>query len=712
MALNDIHFRSSYNRVDHSIYNEFYLPCMVNASKYDRMTGYFSSTVYIIAWDALREFINHGGHIRILCSHVLSSEDKDALYKAEASAIDSAISQALEKELKEMLQNEDIAAPAKLLACLIAKGIVTIKFVLIKEDGHPITKKLFHGKVGIFYDNKGNSVAFDGSFNETGRGLSDEGNIEFVDVFVSWEQGKDPIRIAEWAGFFERLWSGQVDEKQQVYDLPDAIKKSILDIATKENIEDLLKEINITSIRKNKWKPKTNGLTPKKHQVDALENWMANDRKGILKHATGSGKTFTAICAIHDALKINETILILVPSKELLHQWKQNIKSSISGEDIHIFLCGDGKTDWKKYLSQWTSNLISEKKIIISIMATACSKEFLDKISGGGHIFLVADEVHNLGSIKRRGIFTINVGPRLGLSATPERYGDPEGTKAIFDFFGPIIEPEYTLQDAIKDNVLTRYMYLPQKVTLTQEEQLEWDDLTSEISQKISKLPDIIKSKLDFFNLPPNIKNLFIKRSRIIKNASKKIDLALNILKKDFKKNQNQKWIVYCDNQSQLKKIVDGATVALSGVVVLSYYAAMEGDRDETLKYFSKNGGVLVAIKCLDEGVDIPSITHAIILASSKNPREFIQRRGRILRLSPGKYLAYLYDAITLPNDLIYDKSINIVLSELSRAIQFGSWAVNQGCISELKDLALGYGIDYEDYVNGGYEDDAELEQE
>ena len=134
----------------------------------------------------------------------------------------------------------------------------------------------------------------------------------------------------------------------------------------------------------------------------------------------------------------------------------------------------------------------------------------------------------------------------------------------------------------------------------------------------------------------------------------------------------------------------------------------MEGDRDETLKYFTRHGGVLISIKCLDEGVDIPSTTHALILASSKNPREFIQRRGRVLRLSPGKTFAHLYDAITLPNGKIeaFDKSNNIVTGELSRAIQFGTWAENPSCITDLKLISIDYGINYMDYVYGGTEND------
>ena len=160
------------------------------------------------------------------------------------------------------------------------------------------------------------------------------------------------------------------------------------------------------------------------------------------------------------------------------------------------------------------------------------------------------------------------------------------------------------------------------------------------------------------------------------------------------------------DNITQLKKVLNGAIDA--GFDAFEYYADMEGDRDETLRYFSKNGGVLVSIKCLDEGVDIPSTTHALILASSQNPREFIQRRGRILRNSPGKLFAHLYDAITVPVVETEEtpKSMSIIIGELSRAIEFGLGAENPACVTDLKNIAVDYQIDYNSLQNTGIEED------
>ena len=203
----------------------------------------------------------------------------------------------------------------------------------------------------------------------------------------------------------------------------------------------------------------------------------------------------------------------------------------------------------------------------------------------------------------------------------------------------------------------------------------------------------------------PRIQMKLLSRARIVKQAANKIPLALEIIKKYYK--DEQRWIIYCDNQRQLGDIL--SLLLDNGFNAYEYHSDMDGDRNETLSYFGKYGGILVSIRCLDEGVDIPSTTHALILASSKNPREFIQRRGRILRRYPEKYFAQLYDAIIMPEisfDDEEDASNSIVMAELSRAIQFGEWAENPSCVSDLRIIARRYGINYQDIKDGGIEDD------
>ena len=706
MRLKDQNFLTSYNKAEHDIADMFYLPCMRASNCYDRISGYFGSTIYIIAWDALKEFIENSGKIRLICSPYVSDEDSKALANGYSAKNNSILANSLTQEVQLLFENPVLDAPAKLLAYMVSKGIMDVKIAVPTGKEMPNAKRLFHDKVGIFSDSDGNKVGFRGSMNETFKGLSADGNMESIDVFPNWLDKRDAERVQDADSFFNKLWNESIPEIV-VYRFPDASKEILRTKAQGVKWQDLLDEIKVVENLAKKWSPsnRPGSRRPKEHQSNALETWSKNNRRGILEHATGSGKTFTAICAIHDSIKRNETVIILVPSRDLLKQWDRELRNTLTDDKIYYLICGDNNTDWKKpgALSSWTASDGSMHRIIIATMDTACSPQFIKNLSQGKHLFIVADEVHRLGSPRRRNALNINSGARLGLSATPRRYGDPIGTKALLDYFGEIINPPFTLNDAIKSGVLTRYFYNPLTITLTQCEQEDWNALTKTINQLLAKLNNENCQNLNFSD-HPQLKTLLIKRSRIVKNASGKIALAIDLLRKEYQKGQS--WIIYCDNINQLKEVLNEALKA--GFDAFEYYADMAGDRDETLRYFSRNGGILVSIKCLDEGVDIPSTTHALILASSQNPREFIQRRGRILRKSPGKLFAHLYDAITIPIIGVNDtyKSLSIIDGELARAIQFGLGAENPACISDLKNIAIDFQIDYKDLQNSGFEEE------
>ena len=706
MGLKEQNFLTSYNKAEHDIAGMFYLPCMRCSLFYDRISGYFGSTIYVIAWDALREFIEHGGHMRLICSPYVSDEDADALAEGYSAKNDSLLAASLEKEVQALFDDPFLTAPAKLLAYMVSQGIIDVKIAVPTGNESPSARRLFHDKVGIFSDAEGNKVGFRGSMNETYKGLSSDGNIESIDVFPNWLDDRDAERVNDASVFFEKLWN-EVVPGIVVYQFPAATKEILHAKSDGVKWQKLLDEIHIEEDKAQKWKPGDypGCHTPRPHQVNALETWSKKGRRGILEHATGSGKTFTAMCAIHDAFKRNEVVMIFVPSRDLLKQWNIELRETLIQDNVYYLLCGDNNNEWKKpgRLAAWTSSGGKTHRIILATMDTACSNDFVKNVSQGSHIFLVVDEVHRLGSTKRRNAMNINTGARLGLSATPRRYGDSEGTAAIFEYFGGIVPPPYTLDDAIKSGVLTRYFYHPLTISLTKKEQEEWNDVTKQISQIMARLKTNNNADVDISS-NNHLKQLLINRARIVKNASGKVPLAINLLIQKYE--SRQRWIIYCDNIVQLKAVLNGALNA--GIDAYEYYADMPGDRDETLKYFSKNGGVLVSIKCLDEGVDIPSTTHALILASSQNPREFIQRRGRILRNSPGKHFAHLYDAITVPvvESAETPKSMSIIVGELSRAIRFGMGAENPACVTDLKNIAVDYQINYTDLQNTGMEDD------
>ncbi|ASS37453.1 type III restriction endonuclease subunit R [Mogibacterium pumilum] len=708
MALSDINFATSYNKAEHDIANEFYLPCMRSAEQYDRISGYFGSTIYIIAWDALKEFINNSGKMRLICSPYISEADEAALSEGYNARSSQLLADSIIKEFEAMVESPDLSAPSKLLAYLVVEGIIDVKIAIPTGSEAPAVKRLFHDKVGIFSDGQGNKVGFRGSMNETFKGLAEDGNIESIDVFPNWLDQRDKERVEEADTFFNKLWRHRISGIQ-IYEFPSAAKEIMRARTEGVKWEELLEEIKVSKSRALKWKPGKDpeARTPRKHQVNALETWEKNGCRGIFEHATGSGKTFTAMCAINDALKKNETVLILVPSRDLLKQWNKELRETLTELEIYYLLCGDSNTEWKKpgKLAAWSGKGEASHRIIIATMDTASSNEFIKKLSQGSHLMLVADEVHRMGSPKRRNILNIETGARLGLSATPRRYGDPVGTAALFEYFDGLIPPPFTLEDAIKSGVLTRYFYFPQRISLTDGEQQRWDEISDEIRKLMARTGNAPDGTVNI-DSNPRLKQLLINRSRIVKNASGKVSLAIKVLKEKFQ--SGQKWIVYCDNIAQLNAVCSKARA--EGFDAYEYYADMEGDRDMTLDYFSQNGGVLVSIKCLDEGVDIPSTTDALILASSQNPREFIQRRGRILRNSAGKLFAHLYDAITVPvvSENENEKGLSIISAELSRAIQFGENAENPACVTDLKNIAVDYQIEYSTIKDGGIEDDDE----
>ena len=712
MALTDYNFKSSYNKIDHDIATDFYLPCMSNAIQYDRITGYFGSAVYILAWDALKGFVNRGGKIRLLCSPFISDEDAKALSEGNQAKSDVVIQRALVEELEQMLASPVLEKPARLLACLISNGTITIKLAIPNDNDHPAIRQLFHDKVGIFSDEKGSKVGFRGSLNETYSGLSNSGNIESVDVFQNWDGGKEAERATEVEYYFERVWAGLTDTTL-LYELPQPVKQRLREISSDLIWEDLLSDIKAEVKKGNRWVPATKSGKAKElrpHQFAALEAWVANGRKGIFEHATGSGKTFTAICAIRDALRRGKAVVVLVPSIGLLEQWKIELNKAITDIEVDYLICGGKNSVWRKQglLSAWTAPGTNRKTITICTMDTASGNVFMSGITQGEHLLVVADEVHRIGSQRRSRFLKVFAGERLGLSATPIRYGDPEGTAAIMDYFGGVVKPVYSLRDAIHDGVLTRYFYYPMEMHLSPAEQEDWNNITKQINKLYARLMagnsgSEVNCMSDY-----RMRNLMLRRARIVKNADQKIALAGEIILQNYQK--GQRWIVYCDNQVQL-----GAVLTLllrQGIDAYEYHSEMQGDRNETLDYFSSFGGVLVSIRCLDEGIDIPSTTHALILASSKNPREFIQRRGRILRKADGKNFAYLYDVVVTPNGEMKDDThtTSIIESELSRAIQFGEWAENPSCIAELKNIAIDFGVDITASSQEGVEDNERTE--
>ena len=701
--LSELTLQVAYHKGRDDIARDFYLPCMDRAVRYDRAVGYFRSTAFLIAWPALKRFVEHAGKMRILCSQVLADEDVDALEQGYAAQADERLGTRLREEVAALLRDPVLRAPAAVLAGLVAKGTLQLQIAILRESDMKRGKgRIFHDKLGLFHDARAHSVMFKGSMNETWSGLSADGNLESIDVAASWLGGRDLERCDVERAYFDQLWSG-IYPGLLVRPFPEVARDELTRAAPGDlgtAIDALLADQNLAEAAPT---ADARGRVLKSHQSLGLASWAANERRGILAFATGAGKTFTAITAIREALShLSETVIVVVPDRTLFAQWDGELRETLADLDPQVLRVGAGHGRWRASLRQWVAPS-TRRRLILATVQSASSPDFLNLIADARDLMLVADEVHRLGSARHRGLLrgaTFNA--RLGLSATPERYGDPEGTRALVDFFETILTPRYGLEDAIRDQVLTPYFYRPHAIRLDALEAEAWTKASAEIARLQARQLTGDPAP----GLGQRLQHALFARARIVKQARAKIDLAVEVIGGHYK--AGERWLVYCDDGKQLAE-VDAALAAL-GISTLSYHSTMAGDRAATLRWLDLKGGVVTAIKCLDEGVDIPSVTHALILASSKNPREFVQRRGRVLRRSPGKALAFIHDAIVLPptkkeDDASEVRTDMMTAGELARAIEFASFSDNPAAGTDLKGIALEAGIDWKELVAKGDED-------
>lgn len=700
ITLADLNLQTSYHKGEDDIAEAFYLPSMRRATRYDRAVGFFRSTVFLIAWPALRDFVLRGGKMRVLCSQVLSDADIEALETGHAAQIDEQLAARLRDEVSSMLEDPVLREPARVLAALVARGALEVKIAVLRDtEKRSARGRIFHDKLGIFADDSGNTVIFKGSMNETWIGLAADGNLESVDIAASWLGERDRQRMEREVKYFSSLWANQYP-KVNVRSFPE-VAKSELERAADPDWERTVERMTRRGSSETPADPF--GRTLKPHQAAGLDSWYSTDRKGILAFATGSGKTFTAITAIREALVSRHEIpVIIVPDKVLFGQWLDELGETLRDLDVHILRAGAGHNSWMDNLRLWTQ-LGEQRRLVIATVQTACSEEFRARLTGGTHLLLVADEVHRLGSPKHRTLLDDSLfGARLGLSATPERAGDPEGTAALLAFFHRILEPRYSLADAVRDEVLCRYFYRPHVVELAPEEYDEWKAITADLSKLFAR-----KATTDGAEgMDEKIRRLLLRRARIVKRAAGKIQLAVDVISQCYKRSERQKWIVYCDDLEQLNSVSQALTD--SGHAPLPFHSQMDGDRAATLRWLERRGGIIVAIRCLDEGVDVPSITHALILASSKNPREFIQRRGRVLRHYSGKSLAHVHDVIVVPPPVLEDgpsRPDPITAGEIARALEFASHADNPASAADLRQIAITARLDWRTLVGQGVED-------
>jgi superfamily II DNA or RNA helicase len=682
-SLESLDLKASYITIQEDVIKDFYGPCLTSSIKYSRAVGYFRSSIFLITGESVVIFAKKGGKIRLICSPALTLEDVDAI-KKNTNYLENSALVSVDQDLDNLLAYSKENYSVNVLATLLKTGVLEIKIALRTDPN-----SIYHDKLGIFEDVNKAKVLFKGSVNETLSAFHIKGNSESIDVFCSWHDQREKDRIANYENIFEQLWSNNFNGVRCI-DFPMALKDKFIKIAEKD-----LDEINIEKLigRKKTSNKKIDSLLD--HQKIAIQEWKKNNYQGIFEHATGSGKTVTALSIIDEHTRDGSLAIVLIPSTLLLDQWVSEIKREIP--DAAYIEVGAGNTKWRTALKTFAYGITkNQQRIIIATMQTAAINEFQQNLSNNSNILLVADEVHQIGSPKNSLALGISANKRLGLSATPKRYGDPFGTAKIFEYFGKVVEPIITLYDAIKFGQLVNYEYFPQIVNLTAEESQNWKKLSQQIQRQIA-----IDSTDKQMVISAKTKMLLIQRARISKKSDTKITIAKNVIKNNYRIGES--WLIYCEDQDQLNKVV--SSIKELNLPTLEYYSDMSSDSEQTLKQFQIAGGVLVSIRCLDEGIDIPSISHALILSSSQNPRQFIQRRGRVLRKHPSKVFARIYDAIVVPNSLEDEPDqLPLLKSEIIRALEFSDHSINKSAGNEIKLSISRLGVTVNELIDTGFE--------
>jgi len=697
MNLDDVSKRiyDEYRSDVNNIHSDFYVPCLANSIKYDRAVGYFTSDSLRLVARGLVSFVrNQNSLMRLIASPVLNDSDAQALGGLSSDDARQMITRLIESSFTDAVRHAQ-GRHLEFLSWMITEGRLQVKLAY-----RPKHVGIFHEKIGIFTDDKGNRLAFSGSMNETYAGMVS--NFESFDVF---KQPNDISRIANKQNHFENLW-GVNQRDLCVIDFTDA-SSELLKRYRSDNYRPPQNEAELfeehTSVRsKRPLVPRYIGKlarpahrNPRGYQQVAIRCWNENGNKGVLEMATGTGKTVTALFAFEELQEPQNkmVIVIVAPFKHLCLQWAKEVESF----GLKPVLCYDSFEKWHDTLECQLAALdnVSEGVLVVCTTNSTFSQnsELLSLVeSTRATKCIVGDEVHNLGSNQAKSRLPLGFSIRLGLSATPERSGDDEGTDAIFDYFGKTVFV-YDLKKAMDNDHLTPYEYDFLVVPMTQYEAKLYSDLTRRYAQLASSSDAKDKEAAEL---------LLFQRANLAGAAFGKTNALIERLRQE----PLRRGLIYCspgkvfdDEGRALNPQKDVISRAFSNcnppIKVRQFVHETEDDERESMVRDLSDDSIqgLIAIKCLDEGVDIPCLEQAYILASSKNYRQTVQRRGRLLRNSPGKSRAKLVDFILTPPDYAPGRFTDgwegsLIDSEIKRAEEFAELAINRAeILNKLKTL-------------------------
>lgn len=696
MGFNILDIKTEYRSLENNIIKEFYEPVLNLSVSYKRAVGFFSSSALIELSVGIAGLIRNGGKIQIIASPKLSVEDIEAINRGQErrqTIINKRIMESIEEPISEFEEQR-----LNLIANLIAQGYLEIRLAICESE---FGIGIYHEKIGIMADSLGNKIAFTGSMNESRNAFRN--NYESIDVFCSWKTEKERVMIKD--NNFDKLWNNKVNSLV-VCEFPQVAIDKLMQYKKTDTIDlelDQSSGIYVSS-------PDNSSLQTTielfDYQKEAIAAWKNQGFRGILSMATGSGKTITSLAALVElyyAKKEKLAVVIVCPFQHLVEQWVEDlIKFNI------LPIVGYSSDAYAGYIKKLKTKIINynrkEKDFFCFICTNATFannkvQNELNKIQENA--LLIVDEAHYLGAEHMRKYLTDRFDFRLALSATIKRHWDKEGTNCLMVYFGGIVY-EYSIERAIAEKKLTEYKYYPIFTALTPDEYLKYINISAEVKKHI------YYDENGDSQLTEKAKLLLIERARVVAGSVAKIEAMLNLIKK-YKDDNHI--LVYCgatgileqdgyDDVEDVRQIeyVCEKLATIYDMQVATFTSNESADtRKHLLKQFDAGQSLqaLVAIKCLDEGVNVPSMKTAFVLASSTNPKEYIQRRGRLLRRAEGKDFSEIYDFISLPCTVEFAQNIGHVFSqydealinrELKRVIEYNRLAQNREDNQELID--------------------------
>lgn len=651
--------------------DSFYVPMLSQTVKYLRIAGFFSSTSLAIASQGIAGLINNGGVMKLLISPEISNEDYAVFKQFSGNELNENSVVFKDFSIEDFSYNEHLQA----LAWMLANDRLEIKIVVTNNSNNSI----FHQKVGIGFDSDGNMISFSGSINETAQAWLN--NIEEFKTFKSWEPGQLEYLLSDLKKF-NAYWKGEKPDVATVYDLPKSLKEKIISVKPRDIYDLAIMKEYVT-----KKKQDSNDLSLFDHQKDAVKAWIQNDYSLLFEMATGTGKTRTAIGCFAELLKQKQKLFVVVatPQNTLSRQWKKEA-DSLGVVFERSSICDGSNPKWRSDLEIALLDMSSGELsncIIYTTHDTASSSSFINLLithKRNFKVLFVCDEVHAIGSEHQKQALLSIYDYRIGLSATPERMFDEEGTQFIREYFGNK-SFEFSIHDALNTiNPLTnkpflnQFYYYPVFVHLNEKEQEKYNEFSRKIAcimNSKDEVPDIDKVNM-----------LRTKRAEILKNAEEKLASVSEIIDELNKTERIQNTIIFgTDKQvDPLLKLLSDKLITRSKITENESASKKMGvnnltEREEIIEQFRRGTvQVLIGIKCLDEGIDIKNARIAILMASSTNPREYVQRVGRVIRPDKNKKFSIIYDLIVVPDE---DGPMTILQKEARRALMIASNAIN-----------------------------------